>query len=313
MLALIGATALWGTATAGIKIGLRGFDPLTFVVVEFLAADALLWILLWRSGRRFPRHWRSAVVLGALEAAVNVADTAGLSLTTAGHASVIYGLESVFVVLLARMFLREPVTGALLAALALAVTGLAALGGVSSGGLGRGDLVIAAAVVCAAVYTICARTTAQQQSPLELTTAVFSVGTIVVLAVAAASWSTRSVRFSPAVAPGYWVLALVTGAGGLAGGLLLYNVGIGRVGAGSASVVVNLSPVFGLGTAALLLAEHVTLAAVVGALLIGTSAAVVAVREKMHPANASEPGAGTQAALPVRARAGPAVGGAPHF
>lgn len=313
MLALVGATALWGTATAAIKIGLREFAPLTFLLAEFVAADALLWLLLWRSGGRFPQQWRMAVLLGTLEGAVNIADTEGLSMTTAGHASVLYGLESVFVVLLARVFLKEPVTRRLVAALALAVAGLIALGGVSSGGLGSGDLVIATAVACAAVYTICVRTAAQLQSPLELTAALFGVGTVLVLIMAAASWSTGSVPFPVTVEPAYWFLAALTGAGGLAAGLLLYNVGIGRVGAGPASVVVNLSPVFGLGTAALLLAEHINQAAIAGALLIGTSAAVVAVRDRTHPVTAPEPGAGPQADLPVPAGASPDVVAAADF
>ncbi len=309
VLALVGATALWGTATAAIKCGLRGFDPLTFLLVEFLAADALLWMMLWCRGRRRPRHWRTAVVLGALEAMVNIADTEGLSVTSAGHASVLYGLESVFVVLLARCFLREPVTRPLVGALVLAAVGLLALEGVPSSGIGQGDLVIATGVACAAVYTVCARTSATRDSPLELTTALFSVGTAVVLALAVAGWSTGHAVFPSAVAPGYWIVAVLTGMGGLAGGLLLYNVGIGRVSAGSASVVVNLAPVFGLGTAALLLAEPLTVAAVTGALMIGASAAVVAVREatRHRPTNGRELGDSTPVLLPAGTSADPAV------
>jgi drug/metabolite transporter (DMT)-like permease len=130
---LVLAALLWGLATTGTKYALAGFAPVTLLTVELVAATAALWIALLVRGYRPPASWRRVAVLGLLEpAAAYLAETVGLDRTSASNGAVLLGFESVFVVVLAVLFLRERISPAVWAAVALALVGLVALEGGSS-------------------------------------------------------------------------------------------------------------------------------------------------------------------------------------
>ena len=163
LLALMLAALLWGGAVTGTKYALGGFGPVTLLAVELTAAAAVLWAVTLVRGYRPPRRWWLPVLLGLLEPAVAyLAETAGLSMTSAVSGAVITGLESALVVTLAALLLRERVSPAAAGAVAVAVAGLLVLARAGVDGAGghtsvTGDLLIAAGVLCAALYTIAAR------------------------------------------------------------------------------------------------------------------------------------------------------------
>src|SRR4051794_36507232 len=91
--ALVLAAMLWGLATTGTKFALRGFDPVTLLAVELVAATAVLWVVLLVRGYRPPPSWRLVAALGLLEPAVAyLAQTIGIEHTTASNAAVLMGL-----------------------------------------------------------------------------------------------------------------------------------------------------------------------------------------------------------------------------
>src|SRR5262249_36616578 len=101
MLALMLAALLWGGAVTGTKYALGGFGPGRLLAVELTAAAAVLWGITLVRGYRPPRRWWLPVLLGLLEPAVAyLAETAGLSMTSAVSGAVITGLESALVVTL---------------------------------------------------------------------------------------------------------------------------------------------------------------------------------------------------------------------
>ncbi len=66
---------------------------------------------------------------------------------------------------------------------------------------------------------------------------------------------------------------------GYAASFVLYNYAIARVRAAPASIIVNLIPVFGLASAVFWLGDPLTVARILGAILIGLSVTVFTATE----------------------------------
>jgi O-acetylserine/cysteine efflux transporter len=272
-MALVLASVLWGGAVTGTKYALRGFSPVTLLSVELLAAAGVLWAALLVRGYRPVRSWWLPVLLGLLEPALAyLAETYGLSLTSAVNGAVISGLESTMVVILAAVLLGEAVTGAAIWAVLVALGGLVVLAGSGgSRGTAAGDLLIAGGMLSASLYTVVAKRFGDGSDALSLTAWQFAVSATVSLPLALVGWATGP-GVPPAHVPSrYWAVALLVGVGGYGLSFLLFNLAIGSVDAGWAAVVLNLIPVFGFISAVVCLGEDVTRSEAAGALLIGSS------------------------------------------
>ena len=147
-------------------------------------------------GHRPAPPWRRALLLGLFEPALAYAgDLLGLARTSAANGALLSGLESVFIVLLAAVFLRERITGRIAVALALALIGVIALEGTGSfAGAGLGDLLVLAGVLSAAAYTIVARGMGDDSDPLTVTACQFTAATILVLPAVGFVWARTSNR-----------------------------------------------------------------------------------------------------------------------
>jgi O-acetylserine/cysteine efflux transporter len=274
--ALVIASLFWGTAVSVTKYALRGFGPITLLAISLIAGTAVLWTIVILRGRRPPPRWRRVVLLGLFEPALAYAgDLLGLDRTSAANGALLSGLESVFIVLLAAVFLRERITGRIAAALALALAGVMALEGTGSfSGAGIGDLLVLAGVLSAAAYTIVARGMGEDSDPLTVTACQFAAATILVLPAAIFMWATH-VETPPSHVPArFWLAALLVGVVGYAASFLLYNYAIARVRAAPASIIVNLIPVFGLASAVGWLGDPLTAGRIFGAILIGLSVTI---------------------------------------
>jgi O-acetylserine/cysteine efflux transporter len=327
LVGLMVASILWGGAITGTKYALAGFDPYTLLLVQLLSATTFLWVVLLRRGYRLPRSWRLVIALGLLEPGIAyLAETFGLSHTSAAAGSVISGLESAFVVVLAAVLLAERVRRGTAIAIVLAFVGLLVLEGTAPwSGPGLGDLFVAVGVLSASAYTIVVKKYPWETDSLTLTTHQFTVATMLATAVLGGRWVTGAGSSPATVATRYWCAAVLVGVLGYAASFLLFNSLIQEIGAGTSSVVLNLIPVFGVLSAIVLLHESLDLATATGALLIALSvvcfvvvehagrtpapipAAVPAVRREL---GGSTVAAGPSASHPDR---GPASAGHPAW
>src|SRR6202161_3837016 len=106
--ALITASLFWGTAVSVTKYARRGFGPITLLAISLIAGTAVLWTIVILRGHRPPPPWRRAMLLGLFEPALAYAgDLLGVARTSAANDALLSGLESVFIVLLAAVFLRS--------------------------------------------------------------------------------------------------------------------------------------------------------------------------------------------------------------
>ena len=245
--ALVLASVLWGGAVTGTKYALRGFSPVTLLSTELLAAAVVLWAVLLVRGYRPTRSWWLPVLLGLLEPALAyLADTVGLSMTSAVSGAVISGLESALVVILAAVLLREAVTGPAVGAVLIALCGLVVLANSGQGhGTMAGDLLVAAGMLSGSLYTVVAKRFGDGSDVLSLTAWQFTAAAGVSLPLTLMDWGTGHEAPPAHVLPRYWVVALLVGIGGYGLSFLLFNQAIGSVDAGWAAVVLNLIPVFG--------------------------------------------------------------------
>jgi O-acetylserine/cysteine efflux transporter len=294
LLALMLAALLWGGAVTGTKYALGGFGPVTLLAVELTAAAAVLWAVTLVRGYRPPRRWWLPVLLGLLEPAVAyLAETAGLSMTSAVSGAVITGLESALVVTLAALLLRERVSPAAAGAVAVAGAGLLVLARAGGDGAGghisvTGDLLIAAGVLCAALYTIAARWLRDGSDVPSLTAWQFTVAAAVAVP-AAVTRVASGAEAGPAGVPArFRVAAVLVGVAGYGLSFLLFNRAIGETEAGWAAIVLNLIPVFGFLSAVALLGEPVSPGEAGGAALVGASVLYFTLAERR--AAAQEPG-----------------------
>ncbi len=288
---LVLAAALWGGATCVTKYALAGFGPLTLLGTALVMAAVVLRVAVLVRGRAAPPVWRLALPLGLLEPALAyVLDTVGIERTSAANASVLTGLESAFVVLLAAVFLRERITRLLGLALLGGLAGLLALERVGwFTGPGTGDLFVLGGALSAALYTIVARGMGEEADPLGLTADQFTVAALAVLPVTAVAWSTGGEPLPTDVPARFWVAAAALGVVGFAASFLLYNAAIRTVRASTAAVVLNLIPVFGLVGAVGWLGDALTGPRLIGGALIAASVAVFAAVEVRSEAAAPAP------------------------
>jgi O-acetylserine/cysteine efflux transporter len=276
VVALVLAAGLWGVATSGTKFALSGFGPLTLLAVELGAATTALWITLLIRGYRPPSSWRVACLLGLLEPALAyLGDTIGLDRTSASNASLIFGLESTFVVLLAAVLLHERITPALAGSVLAGLLGLVALEGINALTAPHlGDVLVLCGAVSAACYTILARHAEDENDTLALTAHQFAFASLIIVPTASLSWISGSEPMPAHVAARFWIAAVLVGIAGYAVSFILYNWAITVIEAGAAGVIINLIPAFALASAVLWLGESLTRGRMIGALLIASSVAI---------------------------------------
>ena len=142
-------------------------------------------------------------------------------------------------------------------------------------------------MLSAAGYTIVARGLDESSDSLTVTAHQFAIATLAVLPVAIMAWSSRAEALPTDVPARYWLVAAGVGIGGFALSFLLYNKAITQVDAGTAAVVINLIPAFGLISAVLLLHEGLSAEQLVGAALI-TASVVLFTCTKPDPVTAPE-------------------------
>ena len=148
-LALLLATALWGTSFVAVKSALAYATPLAFLTVRFgIAALALAPGTSFRARPSGP-EFRGGALLGLLVAVGFMTQTAGLVITTPSRSAFIVAVSSVLAPVIALALVGERPSWLTVAALALATLGIYLLTAPDAGGLNRGDLLT---LVCAACF-----------------------------------------------------------------------------------------------------------------------------------------------------------------
>lgn len=266
---LVAATICWGGENAAAKYALTGLPAMTVLVVTLATGTAVIWAVLLVEGHRRPAGMGLLALLGLLEPALTYAAVdLGLAHTQASQASLLAGTESCFVITLDAAVTRRRPPARVVAGAALAFAGVAALGGSQFGlGLKAGDMLVLAGSLAAAVYVTLASRVAVDVPPLPMTAYQFAFGLLFSLPLVTWQWAAGGRIATSGAGPGQWGAAAGCGIG-FAAAFLLYNHAVTRVPLGTAGIVLNLIPLFGLLAAVLTLGERVTRWQLLGAALI---------------------------------------------
>ncbi|MEU9097629.1 DMT family transporter [Streptomyces sp. NPDC048361] len=258
--AIIAAALIWSTSFAVTKVLLENVPPLTIGAIRFSAAALILAVLV-----RLQRGWkpvglRSAAAMGGAGLLGITAyfglENIGVDLATASDAAVIVASFPVVTLLLEIAFQRGRASVAGSAGMALAIFGvwLIVRQSANAGGSHRllGDIILLAAGIAWAGYNMVARRTSPGHSALTSTyyqTLAGAAGFVVLTPIEYRNWQTPDLQ-------DIGMLAFLAGMCSIAA-FVLYNYGLRDVSPSAAVNILNLVPVFGLASAALVTGEQV--------------------------------------------------------
>lgn len=158
VIALSGATVIWGSAFIAQSVGMDKIGPFTFQAVRCFLAVVFLFpaSALFSKGKPFwkswadPALWRSGVICGLALFAASSLQQIGLVYTDAGKAGFLTAMYIVFVPFLGLFLGQKPGRNALLS-LIPAIVGLYLLSCTSVSGINKGDVLL---LLCAVAFSV---------------------------------------------------------------------------------------------------------------------------------------------------------------
>jgi len=158
VIALLGATVIWGSAFIAQSVGMDKIGPFTFQAVRCFLAVVFLFpaSALFSKGKPFwkswadPALWRSGVICGLALFAASSLQQIGLVYTDAGKAGFLTAMYIVFVPFLGLFVGQRPGRNALLS-LIPAIVGLYLLSCTSVSGINKGDMLL---LLCAVAFSV---------------------------------------------------------------------------------------------------------------------------------------------------------------
>ena len=277
-LALV-AVAWGGTFIAGRS--LAGVAPMFSACLRFVLASAALSLFLLLSGKGFRRvNGQQALVVTLLGFcgifSYSFFFFSGLQHISASRAALIVALNPAVMTLIAYLFYREHVTSLKVLGIALCFCGVALVvgggdpqraGGATGAPGWVGEALIGGCVLSWSAYSVFCKSVVRQLGPLHTVTYSIYAGTLMLLLYASATGVldvTAVWRFSPAEIASLLYLGVV----GSAVAYIWYYDGIQQIGVARASVFIALNPLSAVLFGAALLGEQMTLATLLGGVLI---------------------------------------------
>lgn len=276
-LLLLGTTVLWGGNLAVIKLLGEHFDPVWLSAVRITCACIPQCLLLLHLR---PADWRlTRAELGTLMLCAVLMVylnqwllAAGISLSSATNASLITALTPLMAATVALCLMRERLGSRRLAGLGLGLAGVALViinrPSAELTRAGFGDLLLLAGVLAFTLGAALVQRLAHRLDALRISLFIHAAGAVFLLGHAAALDFAHD---TPARLPTdirWWLVAALSGAISTGIGGLFWNMAIGRVGMGRASVWLYWVPVFGLVGAVLVVGEPLTVWHLFGLTLI---------------------------------------------
>jgi len=274
---LVAAMFFWGgTWIAGRIIAREVSAPLGIAAIRFVVTAMVLAAALLLSGRTLPRlrssrEWGVVCGLGFFGIFLyGLCFFYGLQHITAGRGALVVALNPVVIVLAAWLFGHERMNRRKALGSAIALAGcLTVIGNgnplaLIQGTVGVGEWLIIGCVLSWAAYTFIGRQATKTLSPLATTlygslvgAAFLGIAALVQGDMAPAIWSGQ-----------VWAAMLFLAIFGTAIAYTWFTEAVHQLGAGHASIFINLVPVFAVLQAALLLDERLGLSVLVGGLLV---------------------------------------------
>ncbi|NLM21597.1 MAG: DMT family transporter [Peptococcaceae bacterium] len=269
---LLGAIALWGGNWVAVRYVVQVMPPMVGATIRMFFCSILLLVYLKiATGRTISLKGIGIFIfLGLMQFGFNFLQYIGLTSTTAINGSLINTTTPIFTILLSRFLIKERMSKYQLLGVLISFVGV---GWVITNGswevvrsltFNAGDILIIGAVCCWSLYTIYSKKQILATSAVYVSAYVTLISFIYFLPFGIAQYQPggqQSVSWT-------LVAALIFIVGVAIFGLIFWNKGVGLIGAGRASVFINLIPVFTLLFASLFLQETITLNQLIGGIIV---------------------------------------------
>ncbi len=292
---LTSATAFWGIATVISKALLASVPPITFLVIQLAPSVCVLWVLVLARGM-LSVTWPGLLplaLLGLLNPGLSYTlSMLGLTKTTASVATLLWAAEPALIVVTAWLLLQETITTRFLTATAAAACGVLLVSGIVGGGdlanaNGYGAALILGGVLCCALYTVLSRRIASSIDPLPAVAIQQTVGLIWAIAIWPLERQGGAINSVAALSQRELLGGALSGLMYYAAAFWFYLSALRSVPATTASIFLNLTPVFGVASAYIFLGERLTQSQWVGAATILLSVLALLTWASAHGAHAS--------------------------
>ena len=264
VLGLIATAALWGLTFPLTKIGVRYVSPDVVVLGRFVLATLSLIPFMARRSLRDPLIWRYGLILGCLNALLQLLQAHSLLHISASRCAFILGSNVLFVPILEQWTGLRRVKMVDVAATFVCLAGLFVLTGADLGDIGVGDLLALLSAFGFALYVIAitfAGKEALDYRPLTL----LQLGVTSVVSLGAAL---PTFALDDLVAWPVWAIVLACGVGCTLFPVLLQCKYQPALQAHTAALIITLEPVFAAVLAFVFLDEPMTLDVLVGGALM---------------------------------------------
>jgi drug/metabolite transporter (DMT)-like permease len=275
-LSLLTVAIIWGVNIPFMKTGLERVDPYVFNAIRLAISTGVLVIFAFRELRQglLPKGgvtWKQVAIYGVVAAGFyQLIFLLGIARTTSGNTALIMATVPMWTALLARGFIGERLRRLAWGGLAIALVGTI-LVAVQSGSISAGEdhlwgnLLILLAALLWSGGTVYSRPLLKRISPMQLSALAMVVALPLHLGAAVGQYQSSL----PALQSGtIWAILIFSGV--LSSGLALpmWSLGVRHAGAAHASVIQNLVPLIAIAAAWLSRGETITLAQLIGGILI---------------------------------------------
>lgn len=268
---LLTASIIWGVKPTAMKIGLKYISANDFNVLRLIVAAVAAWITVAAS-RNYKKVKKSDIknILFVSLCGFFIFQwfyAVGISKTTAGNTSMIMGILPLMVGVINHITGIEKISKESLTGMSISFTGIV-LVIIGTGRIGltpeniSGSLYILISVSGYAIYTVFSKTLTQKYPANQITAYAITITTIVTLLFTDFKVNLYNVTI-PLV-----LSVLYVGAVAMYLGNYIWMLGIKRVGSNRVALYNNLTPVFSVATAALLIGEEFTITQLIGGIII---------------------------------------------
>lgn len=270
-LELVVLGAIWGASFLFMRVAASDFGAVPLVEVRLALGALVLLPFLWRSRAQFPRAlWPKLALIGAINSAVPFILFAwAAQRAPAGVGAIANAMTVLFTALVGFLFFGEKIGARRSLALLAGFAGVVVLASSKVAGASIGWAVVAGATA-AFLYGIGINLVRRHLTglpPAAVAAATLGTSALLTLPFAVMSWPQHAI---PAQS---WFSASMLGVLCTGIAFVMYYRLIARIGAGRASTVTYLVPLFGVAWAWMLLDEPLTLAmGIAGAMILGSVA-----------------------------------------